>query len=64
MSLVTHLSTNCFLVLREQGRPKEAFVLQVVDVFEVDEGGKAYKKISLSDGAYKLDFFLLPMIVQ
>lgn len=63
-SLTTHLSNNCFEILKQEGRPNESFILQVLNIFDVEvDGGKTYKKITLSDGVHKMDFFVLPQLI-
>jgi hypothetical protein len=61
--LTTHLNPTTFKLLIEQQRPKESFVLQVIDIFEPSED-KKYTIAILSDGHLRQEFFVLPTHLQ
>jgi hypothetical protein len=61
--MITHLNEKSFQTLIQQGRPKEQFILQVVETYEINEG-KIYLKVVLSDGHSQVDCFVLPQIQE
>lgn len=61
--MITHLSSNIFQILKEQEKPKDYFVAQVVQLFP-DPEKQNLLKIQISDGVYLQSFFCLPTILE